>query len=79
MLNGDGNENSQKNSVGLISKKKNFARAAHFFAHFFAVFFWHDCKRETSEDAYIPSPDSTQNSTVFRFPAIFTPCKSHDH
>ena len=42
MLSGDGNENSQKESVGLISKKKkNFARAAHFFGHFLAVF-WHD-------------------------------------
>ena len=30
--------NSLTNSVGLISKKKNnFARAAHFFVHFFAV------------------------------------------
>ena len=39
MLSGDGNENSQK-TVGLISKKKkhnNFAPAAHFFVHFFAV------------------------------------------
>ena len=30
MLSGDGNENNQKESVGLISKKRNFARAAHF-------------------------------------------------
>ena len=46
MLNDDGNENSQKESVGLISKKKkNFARAAHFFGLFFAVF-WHDCNEK---------------------------------
>ena len=31
------------------------------------------------EDAYIPSQESTQDSTIFRFPAIFTSCKSHDH
>ena len=34
------------------------------------------------EDAYIPSQnpsqDSTLDSTIFRFPAIFTSCKSHD-
>ena len=26
-----------KKTIGLISKKNNFARAAHFFVHFFAV------------------------------------------
>ena len=31
------------------------------------------------EDAYIPSQDSTQDSTIFRFPVIFTSCKSHDY
>ena len=41
MLSGDGNENSQKKSVGLTSKKKKiFARAADFLVHFFAIF-WH--------------------------------------
>ena len=33
--------------------------------------------------AYTPSQDSSQDSTpdltIFRFPAIFTSCKSHDH
>ena len=37
MLNGDGNENSKKKSIGLISKTKKIARAAHFCVHFFAV------------------------------------------
>ena len=40
-----------------------------------------------TEDANIPSRDSSQDScqdstrgsTIFRFPAIFTSCKSHDH
>ena len=33
---GDGNGNVTKSSIGLIGKK-NFARASHFFVHFFAV------------------------------------------
>ena len=33
---GDGNGNVRKSNIGLISKK-NFARASHFFVHFFAV------------------------------------------
>ena len=38
ILSGDANENSQEISVGLIRRKKNnFARAAHFLVHFFAV------------------------------------------
>ena len=42
MLSGEGNENGKKTTTGLISKKSNFARAAHFFfVHFFAVVF-HD-------------------------------------
>ena len=37
LLSGEDNENLEK-TLGLISKKNNFARAAHFFnAHFFAV------------------------------------------
>ena len=34
MLSGEGNENCEKTIIGLISKKKNFARAAHFFGTF---------------------------------------------
>ena len=38
MLRGQGTKNSQNKSVGQISKKKNnFAPAAHFLVHFFAV------------------------------------------
>ena len=37
MLNSDNNENNKK-SIDLISKKKKpFARVAHFFVHFLAV------------------------------------------
>ena len=35
--NGEGNEKGQKPKIGLISKKNNFAHAAHFVVHFFAV------------------------------------------
>ena len=31
MLSGEGNENGEKTKIGLINKKNNFARAAHFF------------------------------------------------
>ena len=42
LISGEGYENSQNKSVGLISKTKNnnnnnFARAAHILVHFFAV------------------------------------------
>ena len=38
MPNGDGNENGRKNNRPNKQKKRdNFARAAHFFVHFFAV------------------------------------------
>ena len=34
MLSGEGNEKGEKTTIGLISKKSNFARAAHFFCTF---------------------------------------------
>ena len=34
MLSGEGNEKGEKTAIGLISKKSNFARAAHFFRTF---------------------------------------------
>ena len=38
MLSGEGNAGERwKTTIGLISKKSNFARAAHFFVHFFGV------------------------------------------
>ena len=38
MLSGEGNAGEWwKTTIGLISKKSNFARAAHFFVHFFVV------------------------------------------
>ena len=56
MLSGEGKENGEKTTIGLISKKSNFARPAHFFVHFFAVvlhdynvklpetFLWRKCR-----------------------------------
>ena len=55
MLNGEGNEkgeekkNNNKKTIGLISKKSNFARAAHFFCTFFCRCFA-PLKRETSRN-----------------------------
>ena len=38
MLSGEGDAGEWwKTTIGLISKKRNFARAAHFFVNFFAV------------------------------------------
>ena len=34
MLRGEGNENGEKTTIGLISKKNNFVRAVHFFCTF---------------------------------------------
>ena len=33
MPSGEGNENGEKTAIGLISEKRNFARAAHFFSY----------------------------------------------
>ena len=43
MLTGDGNEKCNKKSI-----KKKFARAAHFFVHFFAIVLHDFNVRETS-------------------------------
>ena len=48
MLTGDGNEKCKKKSIGLKSEKKKFARAAHFFVHFFAIVLDDFKVRETS-------------------------------
>jgi len=38
-----------KTTIGLISKKGNFAHAAHFFVHFFAQVVLHDYNMEFPE------------------------------
>ena len=50
MPSGEGNENGEKTTIGLISKKKNnFARAAHFFCTFLCRCFA-PLQRETSRN-----------------------------
>ena len=87
MLNGDGNENCKKNN-SLISNKKNFARAAHFFVHFFA-FVLHDHSVKLSsytfygkQVSYVLTKDFVACVPVrffFSLPLIFTllasPCQ----
>ena len=73
MLNGDGNENSQKKSVGRISKKKNFARAAHFFAHFFAVFFGTTAKEKLPRMPIYRARTRRRTRQFFAFPPFSRP------
>ena len=49
MLSGEGNEEGEKTTIGLISKKSNFARAAHFFCTFLCRCFAR-LQRETSRN-----------------------------
>ena len=42
MLSGEGNENGEKKTIGLISKKATLHVQHAFFVHFFAVVL-HDC------------------------------------
>ena len=49
MLSGKGNENSDKTIIGLIIKKSNFARVAHFFCTFLCRCFAR-LQRETSRN-----------------------------
>ena len=48
MLTGDGNEKSKKKINRAYERKKKFARAAHFFVHFFAIVLHDFNVRETS-------------------------------
>ena len=49
MLTGDGNEKSKKKKINrAYERKKKFARAAHFFVHFFAIVLHDFNVRETS-------------------------------
>ena len=51
MLSGEDNAGERwKKTIGLISIKRNFARAAHFFVHFIAVVLHDYIQRETSRN-----------------------------
>ena len=51
MLSGEGNEKGEKTAIGLISKKSNFARAAHFYCTFLCRCFAR-LQHETSKDFF---------------------------
>ena len=40
MLSGEGNENGEKTTIGLINKKATFHVQHTFFVHFFAAVLW---------------------------------------
>ena len=52
MLSGESNENGKKNSNRSNQQKSNFARAAHFFVHFFAVVL-HDCNVKRPKTSWL--------------------------
>ena len=81
MLNGEGNEkgeekkNNNKKTIGLISKKSNFARAAHFFCTFFCRCFA-PLKRETSRN-FLVTRFMEEMSYVFLFTFFFIVAHFH--
>ena len=75
MLSGEGNENGRKTTTGLISKKSNFARAAHFFCTFLCLCFARP-QRETSRNFLAPR-FMEEMSHVFLFTFFFTAAHFH--
>ena len=73
MLSGKSNENGEKTIIGqtLKPKKNNFARAAHFFVHFFAVVL-HDFNVKLPETSWLHVFSGRKMSYVFLFTFIFT-------
>ena len=69
MLSGESNAGERwKTTIGLISKKNNFACAAHFFVHFFAVVL-HDYNVKLPETFFFFMEEI---SYVFSFPFFFS-------
>ena len=72
MLSGEGNAGERwKTTIGLISKKSNFARAAHFFCTFLCRCFARP-QRETSRNFFME-----EMSYVFSFTFFFTAAHFH--
>ena len=73
MLSGEGNDGERwKTAIGLISQKNNFARAAHFFCHFFAVVL-HDYNAKLPDNFFFKEETSYAFSfTFFSLPLIFS-------
>ena len=65
MLSGEGNENGEKTKISLISKKSNFARAAHFLCTFRCGCFARH-QRETSR-SFLVTRFMEEMSYVFLF------------
>ena len=72
MLRGEGNENCEKTTIGLISKKTTLHVQHTFFVHFFAVV-WHDyVKRpETSWLHVLWRKCRTCSCSLFSMPLVF--------
>ena len=76
MLSDEGNAGERwKTTIGLISKKNNFARAAHFFVHFFAVVL-HDYNVKLPETSYVHVlwKKCTCSRSLFFHCRSFSPC-----
>ena len=75
MLSGEGNVNVEKTTIGIISKKSNFAHAAHFFVHFFAVVFARlqpETPRNLLVARFMEEMSYVFSFTLFSLPLIFT-------
>ena len=76
MLSGEGNAGEWwKTTIGLISKKSNFARAAHFFCTFLCRCFAR-LQRETSRN-FLVTRFMEEMSYVFSFTFFFTAAHFH--
>ena len=77
MQSGEGNENDGKTIIGLTlkPKKNNFARAAHFFVHFFAVVL-HDFNVKLPETRLV-TRSLEEMSYVSLFTFFFTTAHFH--
>jgi len=76
MLSGKGNTGERgKTAIGLISKKSNFARAAHFFCTFLCRCFAR-LQRETSRN-FVVTRFMEEMSHVFWFTFFFTAAHFH--
>ena len=67
MLSGEGNENSNKTAMGLISKMSFFSRAAHLFVHLFAIVL-HDYNMKLPEIALVGTIRKKNTKCHFNWP-----------
>ena len=75
MLSGEGNENGEKTTIGLISKKTTLHVQHTFFVHFFAVVL-HDCNVKLPETSQLHVL-WTEMSYVFSVTFFFTAVHVH--